>query len=174
MHVSILLSHTAKHLYLICPPSLYHSLLVYLLPHPPAEMVEHFLSVKRKGRRKPRLSEPTLVSLKQNVTNSPMKQLIPRPSPTPISPSYKRTSSKVRGCALVGGWEGGRGRRRREGRMREERQKERGACHMCSTVVGTVDPLINRTLMRCGHLNYVSCNGHLPKSQLPLHLFSGP
>lgn len=61
---------------------------------PSAEMVEHFLSVKRKGRRKPRLSEPTLVSLKQNVTNSPMKQLIPRPSPTPISPSYKRTSSK--------------------------------------------------------------------------------
>ena len=96
---------------------------MHLLPPPlppPAEMVEHFLSVKRKGRRKPRLSEPTLVSLKQNVTNSPMKQLIPRPSPTPISPSYKRTSSKVRegvegrGRPKEGGREGDKGEEGKE------------------------------------------------------------
>lgn len=59
-------------------------------------MVEHFLLVKRKGRRKPRLSETTVATLKQNVVSSPVKQLIPRPSPTPISPSYKaKTSAKV-------------------------------------------------------------------------------
>lgn len=44
------------------------------------------MAIHRKGHRKPRLSEPLLATLKQNV-QSPIR--IIRPSPTPISPSYK-------------------------------------------------------------------------------------
>lgn len=59
------------------------------VPQPTVPEVEHFLSVRRKGSRKPRPSEPTLVTLKLNVQQTPLKRIIPRPSPTPISPSYK-------------------------------------------------------------------------------------
>lgn len=51
-----------------------------------AREVEKYIAIHRKGHRKPRLSEPLLASLKQNV-HSPIR--IIRPSPTPISPSYK-------------------------------------------------------------------------------------
>jgi len=62
---------------------------------PLAADVNKFLSVKRKGFRKPRLSEPTVATLKQNVHQNPIR--IIRPSPTPISPSYKaKSSTKVR------------------------------------------------------------------------------
>lgn len=51
-----------------------------------AQEIEKYMSVHRKGHRKPRLSEPLVATLKQNV-QSPIR--IIRPSPTPISPSYK-------------------------------------------------------------------------------------
>lgn len=62
--------------------------------------LSNFLSVKKKGFRKPRLSEPTVATLKQNVQQSPVR--IIRPSPTPISPSYKaKTNTKVWCCQLI-------------------------------------------------------------------------
>lgn len=54
---------------------------------PEAVALSDFLAAKRKGFRKPRLSEPMLASLKLNVQQSPVRTI--RPSPTPISPSYK-------------------------------------------------------------------------------------
>ena len=51
-----------------------------------AQEIEKYVAVHRKGHRKPRLSEPLVATLKQNV-QSPIR--IIRPSPTPISPSYK-------------------------------------------------------------------------------------
>lgn len=45
---------------------------------------------RRKVHRKPQLPTHSLASLhRQSVHTSPVKQLIVRPSPTPISPSYK-------------------------------------------------------------------------------------
>ena len=53
--------------------------------------------MKKSQRKFPRLTESTIATLRQNIAlNSPLKQLIPRPSLTPISPSYKaKTTSKV-------------------------------------------------------------------------------
>jgi hypothetical protein len=60
----------------------------------PAMVLSNFLAMKKKGFRKPRLSEPMVASLKLNIQQSPVR--IIRPSPTPISPSYKaKTSTKV-------------------------------------------------------------------------------
>ena len=60
--------------------------MILLLNLSTAQEIEKYLSVHRKGHRKPRLSEPLVATLKQNV-QSPIR--IIRPSPTPISPSYK-------------------------------------------------------------------------------------
>lgn len=59
-----------------------------------------FLSVKRKGFRKPRLSEPTVATLKLTVQQSPVR--IIRPSPTPISPSYKAKANTKVGIMTCG------------------------------------------------------------------------
>lgn len=59
-----------------------------------ATALDSFLGVRKKGSRKPRLTEPMLATLKQNMHQSPIR--IIRPSPTPISPSYKaKASTKV-------------------------------------------------------------------------------
>ncbi|KAL5463382.1 hypothetical protein EMCRGX_G032275 [Ephydatia muelleri] len=66
---------------------------------PTADAAEAFLSRVKKSQRKfPRLTESTIATLRQNIAlNSPLKQLIPRPSLTPISPSYKaKTTSKAK------------------------------------------------------------------------------
>ena len=61
----------------------------------PANELIQFTKKSRKIRRKPRLTEPLVASLKQNA-KSPIRFI--RPSPTPISPSYKsRTHPKVLG-----------------------------------------------------------------------------
>ena len=58
-----------------------------------ADVLHQFTKKHRKVRRKPRLAEPLVANLKQNV-KSPIRFI--RPSPTPISPSYKsRTHPKV-------------------------------------------------------------------------------
>ena len=62
------------------------AMILFLLNLSIAQDIEKYLSVHRKGHRKPRLSEPLVATLKQNV-QSPIR--IIRPSPTPISPSYK-------------------------------------------------------------------------------------
>ena len=62
------------------------AMILLLLNLSVAQDIEKYLSVHRKGHRKPRLSEPLVATLKQNV-QSPIR--IIRPSPTPISPSYK-------------------------------------------------------------------------------------
>ncbi|XP_064403527.1 metastasis-associated protein MTA3-like isoform X2 [Halichondria panicea] len=60
---------------------------------PTASELNQFTKKHRKIRRKPRLSEPLVASLKHNV-KSPIRFI--RPSPTPISPSYKsRTHPKL-------------------------------------------------------------------------------
>lgn len=72
------------------------SLEVSLYVHFPcvAVALSDFLTVKKKGSRKPRLSEPTVATLKLNVQQSPVRTI--RPSPTPISPSYKaKANTKV-------------------------------------------------------------------------------
>lgn len=57
---------------------------------PAAEALEQFMVERRKVHRKPQLPTHSLASLhRQSVHTSPVKQLIVRPSPTPISPSYK-------------------------------------------------------------------------------------
>lgn len=69
-------------------------LFMCLCTHVIAVALNDFLAVKKKGSRKPRLSEPTVATLKLHVQQSPVQ--IIRPSPTPISPSYKaKTNTKV-------------------------------------------------------------------------------
>lgn len=67
---------------------------------PAAEALEQFMVERRKVHRKPQLPTHSLASLhRQSVHTSPVKQLIVRPSPTPISPSYK--AAKVPPAAVL-------------------------------------------------------------------------
>lgn len=58
-------------------------------PKPSSEVLQRFISERRHVQR--RLSSHSLASTldRQSVHTSPVKQLIVRPPPTPISPSYK-------------------------------------------------------------------------------------
>ena len=72
---------------------------VMLLDLLTARDIEKYVAVHRKGHRKPRLSEPLVATLKQNV-QSPIR--IIRPSPTPISPSYKaKAQTNVSLCTHI-------------------------------------------------------------------------
>lgn len=71
-------------------PTALHRAQVTASVSPVAEALEQFMVEKRRVHRKPQLPTHSLASLhRQSVHTSPVKQLIVRPSPTPISPSYK-------------------------------------------------------------------------------------